>query len=100
MAGGAAHGDAQRVGRWARVLVGGRDWRSGFISRGDVADFLVRSAMQAFIHKTPSVTGQTPRSVPKGQIAAGSLGRRKPLSTRFRAEIEAGNDNRTDTTRA
>jgi len=40
-----------------RVLVDGRDWRSGFISRGDVADFLARSAMQALFHKTPVLTG-------------------------------------------
>jgi uncharacterized protein YbjT (DUF2867 family) len=40
-----------------RVLVDGRDWRSGFISRADVADFLVRSAIQAFFHKTPVLTG-------------------------------------------
>jgi hypothetical protein len=32
------------------------------------------------------------------QIAADRLGRRKPLSTRFRAESEVGNDGRTDTT--
>ena len=34
-----------------RVLLDGRDGRSGFISRGDVADFLVRSAMQALFTK-------------------------------------------------
>ena len=41
-----------------RVLVEGRDWRSGFISRGDVADFLVRQVSDAsLIHKTPVLTG-------------------------------------------
>jgi hypothetical protein len=46
-----------------RVLVDGHDWRSGFISRGDVADFLVRSAIQALFHKNASadrLTGQIP----------------------------------------
>jgi hypothetical protein len=45
------------------VLVDGRDWRSGFISGGDVADFLVRSAIQALFHKNASadrLTGQIP----------------------------------------
>ena len=39
-----------------RVLVDARDWRSGFISRADVAEFLVRQIDDnAFLHKTPVV---------------------------------------------
>ena len=41
-----------------RVLVDPRDWRSGFISRADVADFLVRQIDdEGLIHKTPVLTG-------------------------------------------
>jgi putative NADH-flavin reductase len=41
-----------------RVLVDARDWRSGFISRADVADFLVTQIGDAsLIHKTPVLTG-------------------------------------------
>jgi putative NADH-flavin reductase len=41
-----------------RVLVDPRDWRSGFISRADVADFLVRQIKDAsLVHKTPVLTG-------------------------------------------
>jgi putative NADH-flavin reductase len=41
-----------------RVLVDARDWRSGFISRADVADFLVRRIGDAsLVHKTPVLTG-------------------------------------------
>jgi putative NADH-flavin reductase len=41
-----------------RVLVDARDWRSGFISRADVADFLVRQIDdEGLIHKTPVLTG-------------------------------------------
>src|SRR5262249_11045529 len=40
-----------------RVLVDARDWRSGFISRADVADFLVTQIGDArLIHKTPVLT--------------------------------------------
>jgi hypothetical protein len=50
-------GQQPRTGTY-RVLVEGRDWRSGFISRGDVADFLVRQVSDAsLIHKTPVLTG-------------------------------------------
>ena len=38
-----------------RVLVDARDWRSGFISRADVADFLVRQVNDASL--TPVLTG-------------------------------------------
>jgi putative NADH-flavin reductase len=37
-----------------RVLVDPRDWQSGFISRADVADFLVNASL---VHKTPVLTG-------------------------------------------
>ena len=41
-----------------RVLVDPRDWRSGFISRADVADFLVKQIDDAsLLHKTPTLTG-------------------------------------------
>jgi putative NADH-flavin reductase len=41
-----------------RVLVDPRDWQSGFISRADVADFLVRQVNDAsLVHKTPVLTG-------------------------------------------
>ena len=41
-----------------RVLVDQRDWTSGFISRADVADFLVTQIDDAsLLHKTPTVTG-------------------------------------------
>jgi putative NADH-flavin reductase len=41
-----------------RVLVNARDWRSGFISRANVADFLVKQIDDAsLVHKTPVVTG-------------------------------------------
>jgi putative NADH-flavin reductase len=41
-----------------RVLVDARDWRSGFISRADVADFLVKQIGDAsLVHKTPVLTG-------------------------------------------
>ena len=41
-----------------RVLVDARDWRSGFISRADVADFLVRQIEDAsLLRKTPVLTG-------------------------------------------
>ena len=37
-----------------RVLVDARDWRSGFISRADVADFLVKQIDDGgLIHKSP-----------------------------------------------
>ena len=41
-------------GRRTRVLVDARDWRSGFISRADVADFLVKQINDAsLVHRTP-----------------------------------------------
>jgi putative NADH-flavin reductase len=41
-----------------RVAVDARDWRSGVISRADVADFLVRQINDAsLLHKTPVPTG-------------------------------------------
>ncbi len=41
-----------------QVLVESRDWRSGFISRADVADFLVKQIDDAsLVHKTPVLTG-------------------------------------------
>ncbi len=41
-----------------RVLVDRRDWTSGFISRADVADFLVTQIDDAgLLHKTPVLTG-------------------------------------------
>ena len=40
-----------------RALVDLRDWRCGFISRADVADFLVKQIDDdAFLHKTPGLT--------------------------------------------
>jgi len=41
-----------------RVLVDVRDWRSGFISRADVADFLVKQIGEtSLVHKMPVLTG-------------------------------------------
>jgi hypothetical protein len=41
-----------------RVLVDARDWRSGFISRADVADFLVKQVNDAsLVHKTLALIG-------------------------------------------
>jgi len=49
--------DGPRTGAY-RVLVDARDWRSGLISRADVADFLVKQISDAsLIHKTPVLTG-------------------------------------------
>jgi putative NADH-flavin reductase len=49
--------DGPRTGAY-RVLVDARDWRSGFISRADVADFLVKQVNDAsLVHKTPALTG-------------------------------------------
>src|SRR5262249_34839669 len=40
-----------------RVLADPRDWTCGFISRADVADFLVKQIDdEAFLHKTPVLT--------------------------------------------
>jgi NAD(P)H-binding len=40
------------------ILVDARDWRSGFISRGDVADFLVKQLDdESLVHKAPVLTG-------------------------------------------
>jgi putative NADH-flavin reductase len=41
-----------------RVLVDRRDWTSGFISRADVADFLVKQIDDTrLLHQTPALTG-------------------------------------------
>jgi putative NADH-flavin reductase len=49
--------DGQRTGAY-RVLVDARDWRSGFISRADVADLLVKQINDAsLVHKTPALIG-------------------------------------------
>ena len=41
-----------------RVLVDQRDWTSGFISRADVADFLVKQVEdRSLFHRTPALTG-------------------------------------------
>src|SRR5262249_45428640 len=41
-----------------RALIDPRDWKCGFISRADVADFLVKQIDNgAFLHKTPVLTG-------------------------------------------
>jgi putative NADH-flavin reductase len=49
--------DGRRTGAY-RVLVDARDWRSGFISRADVAEFLVKQVNDAkLVHKTPALIG-------------------------------------------
>src|SRR6478672_9226309 len=49
--------DGRRTGAY-RVLVDARDWRSGFISRADVADFLVKQVNdESLVHKTPALAG-------------------------------------------
>jgi putative NADH-flavin reductase len=49
--------DGQRTGAY-RVLVDARDWRAGFISRADVADFLVKHVNNAsLVHETPALIG-------------------------------------------
>jgi putative NADH-flavin reductase len=49
--------DGPRTGAY-RVLVDALDWRSGFVSRADVADFLVKQIDNAsLVHKTPVLTG-------------------------------------------
>jgi hypothetical protein len=41
-----------------RAVIDPRDWTWGFISRADVADFLVRQIDDdAFLHKTPVLRG-------------------------------------------
>jgi putative NADH-flavin reductase len=46
-----------RTGRY-RVLVEPRSWRSGFISRADVADFLIKQIDDdTYLRKTPVLTG-------------------------------------------
>jgi uncharacterized protein YbjT (DUF2867 family) len=46
-----------------RALVDPRDWTCGFISRADVADFLVKQIDgDAFLHKTPVLTSSLPTS--------------------------------------
>jgi putative NADH-flavin reductase len=54
--------DGPRTGAY-RVLVDARDWRSGFVSRADVADFLVKQIDDAsLVHKTPVLTDRPPRA--------------------------------------
>ena len=49
--------DGRRTGAY-RVLVDACDWRSGFISRADVADFLVKQVNdESLVHKTPALAG-------------------------------------------
>jgi putative NADH-flavin reductase len=48
--------DGRRTGAY-RVLVDACDWRSGFISRADVADFLVKQDDESLVHKTPALAG-------------------------------------------
>ena len=49
--------DGPRTGNY-RVLVNPRDWTSGFISRADVADFLVKQIDdKSLLRRTPTVTG-------------------------------------------
>jgi hypothetical protein len=46
-----------------RALVDPRDWTCGFISRADVADFLVKQIDDdTFLHKTPVLTSSLPTS--------------------------------------
>jgi NAD(P)H-binding len=46
-----------------RALVDPRDWTCGFISRADVADFLVKQIDDdAFLYKTPVLTSSLPTS--------------------------------------
>jgi hypothetical protein len=46
-----------------RALVDPRDWSCGFISRADVADFLVKQIDDdTFLHKTPVLTSSLPTS--------------------------------------
>ena len=49
--------NGRRTGTYP-VLVDPRDWTSGFISRADVAEFLVAQIDDAsLLHKTPALTG-------------------------------------------
>jgi uncharacterized protein YbjT (DUF2867 family) len=49
--------DGPRTGNY-RVLVDPRDWTSGFISRADVADFLVKQIDdKSLLRRTPTLTG-------------------------------------------
>ena len=49
--------DGARTGRY-HVLTEPRTWRVGFISRSNVADFLVKQIDdQSYIHQTPVITG-------------------------------------------
>jgi len=48
--------DGPRTGNY-RALVNPRDWTSGFISRADVADFLVKQIDdKSLLHQTPTLT--------------------------------------------
>jgi hypothetical protein len=50
-------GHACRIGLGSLVMVDPRGWTCGFISRADVADFLVKQIDDdAFLHKTPVLT--------------------------------------------
>jgi hypothetical protein len=54
-----------------RALVNPRDWTCGFISRADVADFLVKQIDDdAFLHKTPVLTSflRTSSSEPPSSV--------------------------------
>jgi hypothetical protein len=43
--------------KFYRALVDPRDWACGFISRANVADFIVKQIdNDAFLHKTPVLT--------------------------------------------
>jgi putative NADH-flavin reductase len=49
--------NGSRTGRY-RVLVEARSWRTGFISRADVADFLIKQIDEdTYLGKTPVLTG-------------------------------------------
>jgi hypothetical protein len=50
-----------------RALVDPRGWTCGFISRADVADFLVKQIDDdAFLYKTPVLTSRPERRQPSG----------------------------------
>lgn len=49
--------DGSHTGRY-HVLLEPRRWRTGFISRADVADFLIKQIDDDnYLHKTPAITG-------------------------------------------
>jgi uncharacterized protein YbjT (DUF2867 family) len=54
-----------------RALVDPRGWTCGFISRADVADFLVKQIDDdAFLYKTPVLTSRPERRQPSGCAAS------------------------------